>query len=109
MATPTTANAAEDDIFSEGTAPDMGDEETSDEAETTEGGEDKSDSASTPGLLPKDFFHGKPLEVGTICKIKVEKVLDGQVAVSYVPHKAKESEEETDTEAEAEPEIEGMY
>jgi hypothetical protein len=108
MATPATDNAAEDDLFSEGNAPTM-ENDTEDTEITEEGDEGKSDSASTPGLLPKDFFHGKKLEPGVICKIKVEKVLDGQIEVSYVPHKEKETEEETETETEAEPEIEGMY
>lgn len=49
------------------------------------GGEEES-----TGLLPNSFFQGKELKPGTVCKVRIEKVLDGQVQVSYVPHNESE-------------------
>ena len=37
-------------------------------------------------VLPKDFFQGKDLKPGTECKVRIERVMDDEVQVSYVPH-----------------------
>lgn len=37
-------------------------------------------------LLPLEFFQGKDLQPGSECRIKIERVLEGQAEVSYVPH-----------------------
>jgi hypothetical protein len=37
-------------------------------------------------VLPKGFFQGKDLSPGTECKVKIERVMDNEVMVSYVPH-----------------------
>lgn len=47
---------------------------------------DQDGDESSTGLLPTSFFQGKELKPGTVCKVRIEKVLDGQVQVSYVPH-----------------------
>ena len=39
--------------------------------------------ASQTALLPTDFFGGKSLQPGATCTVKIVKVLDGQVQVSY--------------------------
>jgi len=39
--------------------------------------------ASQIALLPTDFFGGKNLQPGDTCNVKIVKVLDGQVQVSY--------------------------
>lgn len=41
---------------------------------------------SQTGVLPKDFFQGKDLKPGAECKVRIEQVMDDEVAVSYVPH-----------------------
>ncbi len=42
------------------------------------------DKASETALLPKSFFPSdKPLEVGNTCTVKIERVMDDQVSVSY--------------------------
>jgi hypothetical protein len=58
-----------------------------------EGGDDlgmevdnPTESEAQTALLPTDFFQGKDLTPGTECKVRVERVLDGQVEVTYVPH-----------------------
>ena len=92
------AETMSDDLYSDG-----GDtavmEET--ESETTEETAPESDSKSSesgsPGLLPKDFFQGKTLTPGTICKVRVDKVTDGQVLIHYIPHEEKESEVESES------------
>lgn len=97
---------AEEDLYSDGggaSAPDMETEVEETETTETEETESKADSAGTPGLLPKDFFHGKELKPGTVCEVKVERILDGQVEISYVPHSKKsEKTEEVETDSEME-------
>lgn len=39
-------------------------------------------------LIPIGFFEGKSLEPGTECRIRIERVLEGQAEVSYVPHES---------------------
>lgn len=51
------------------------------------------DSDNKTALVPTDFFQGKDLTPGTTCSVKIERVLDGQVEVSYVPHAEEESME----------------
>lgn len=46
------------------------------------------ESTSNTALIPTDFFGGKELEPGTECLVRIERVLDGQVEVSYVPHES---------------------
>lgn len=41
---------------------------------------------SSTALLPTDFFQGKDLKPGLECKVRISRVLDGQVEVTYVPH-----------------------
>ncbi len=61
-------------------------------------------SDQSTGLLPKSFFEGKELTPGTVCKVKIERVLDDEVEISYVPHDDEESEPAPDDEsAEGEP------
>lgn len=55
-------------------------------------------------LLPLDFFQGKPLEPGSTCTLKVERVSDDQVEVSYVSESG-DSEEISEEVAEVPPEI----
>ena len=54
--------------------------------------ETESEGGST-AVLPKDFFQGKELTPGTVCSVKIERVHDSQVEVSYVPHEAEEEAE----------------
>lgn len=44
------------------------------------------EKAAKTALVPTEFFGGKELAVGTECKVKVDRILDGQVQVSYVQH-----------------------
>lgn len=45
-----------------------------------------SESSPKTALIPLPFFEGKDLKPGTECKVRIERVLDGQAEVSYVPH-----------------------
>jgi len=47
------------------------------------------DDAQT-AVLPKDFFQGKDLKPGGECKVRIEQVMDDEVAVTYVPHSAED-------------------
>jgi hypothetical protein len=58
----------------------MADEKPESKAEASE-------EESEQSLLPKSFFNGKDLEIGTKCEVKIEGIYDDEVAVSYVPHK----------------------
>lgn len=60
--------------------------------------EAKDDSGSNEALLPKEFFEGKPLEVGGRCEIEIVRVMDDQVLAKYRPHtddQPRKSEDET--------------
>lgn len=59
-------------------------------------GEEETEGTEATALLPKDFFHGKPLEPGVRCEIEIVKDMDDEVQVKYVPHKDKETSEETE-------------
>lgn len=61
---------------------DMYDEAT----DSTQATPPKEDSGAPTGLLSKDFFMGKEPKPGDICSVKVEKIYDDQVEVSYIPH-----------------------
>jgi len=63
------------------------------DAEVSESDKPKNDKGTA--LIPKSFFPGdKELEPGNECTVKVERVLDDQVEVSYSHSKAKESEDD---------------
>lgn len=62
----------------------------------------KDESPSETALLPKSFFQGKDLEIGKTCKVRVERLLEDDVEVSYVRHKDKDDEDEDDGEEETE-------
>lgn len=55
------------------------------------------DESAETALLPKTFFAGKDLAPGTECTVRVEQVMEDQVAVSYVPHEGGESAPEAAT------------
>jgi hypothetical protein len=57
---------------------------------------------SSTALLPTDFFQGKELTPGTVCKVKISRVLNGQVEVEYVPHDEVGGESEPDGDEEME-------
>lgn len=44
------------------------------------------------GVLPRSFFMGKDLKPGAICEVKIERVMDNDVQVRYVPHGKDEEE-----------------
>lgn len=61
----------------------------------TEPAEPKRDKGEATALLPKNFFPGdKPLEVGNVCKVKIARVLDDQVEVTYMHSKDDDDEDE---------------
>jgi len=53
-------------------------------------------------LLPKEFFQGKELAVGSRCEVEIQKVEDDQVLVSYVPHSEDEESAELPRNSEVE-------
>ena len=56
---------------------------------------EKKETESNTALLPKSFFPGdKSLEPGNTCTIRVERVLDDQVEVTYSHKKADDDEPE---------------
>jgi hypothetical protein len=65
------------------TTPDGGDDDSGMEVDNPTGDEQTA-------LLPTDFFQGKELTPGSICKVQISRVLDGQVEVTYVPHSEEE-------------------
>jgi hypothetical protein len=74
------------DYFSDNHGDNDGDESVPAVAgtEAPEGAPNDDQPASQVALLPMDFFGGKDLQPGHTCKVKIEKVLDDQVQVSYV-------------------------
>lgn len=83
-----------DDLYSDGGDTAVAEETKSETTEETESDAPaKSSESGSPGLLSKGFFQGKDLKPGTICKIKIEKLTDGQALVSYVPHESKDDDE----------------
>ena len=63
------------------------------EAPVEEAEENPAERDGSTAVLPKDFFQGKELTPGTVCSVKIERVHDSQVEVSYVPHEAEEAAE----------------
>lgn len=63
---------------------------------------EKTDSGESTALLPKAFFSGKELTPGNECKVRIQKVYDDQVEVSYVPHSDTEEEKEGEESSEGE-------
>lgn len=58
---------------------------------------EKREEGAATSLLPKSFFPSdKDLEVGSTCKVRVEKIMDDQVLVSYA--KSEEKTDDDDTE-----------
>jgi len=57
------------------------------------------DDART-ALIPLDFFQNKELKPGSVCKIKISRLLEGQAEVTYVPHEAPAPGEEEEEAAE---------
>jgi hypothetical protein len=49
------------------------------------------DEGESTALLPLDFFPHEP-EVGKVCKVRVEKIYEGQASVTYVADKDKDKE-----------------
>lgn len=92
----------ETDVYSDrDSAPEMEAEttETEDSEDTPDEkgeGEDKSSESGT-GLVSKAFFGDKELKPGTTCRVKVEKVYDDQVSISYIPHGESDSDEDDKT------------
>jgi hypothetical protein len=92
------AEEMSDDLYSDGGDTAVAEETESETTteETAAESDSKSSESGSPGLLPKGFFQGKDLKPGTICKIKVEKLTDGQALVSYVPHGTKDEDVEVE-------------
>lgn len=61
---------------------------------------------SRTALLPLDFFQGKDLKPGSVCKVKISRLLEGQAEVTYVPHNEAPSPGEEPEEPEADEEME---
>lgn len=79
-------------------APDTGGDDMGMEISTPQSEE----KASNTALIPTEFFGDKELTPGTECKVRIERVLDGQVQVSYVPHGDSDGLEEPDGDEEME-------
>lgn len=47
---------------------------------------DNPSGEESTALLPTDFFQGKELTPGAECKVRIRRVLQDQVEVTYVPH-----------------------
>ena len=71
------------------------------EAPAGDKGKGEEDSDRSTALLPKSFFGGSTPEIGDTCEVRVEQILDEEVAVSYVEHKEEEEPEEEGTEVPA--------
>lgn len=52
------------------------------------GGDQMQEQEGSPqtAVLPKDFFGSKELKVGNTCEVRIDRIMDKEVAVSYVPH-----------------------
>lgn len=48
--------------------------------------EEESSKGDKTALVPLSFFGNKDVEPGKTCTVKVERVYEDQVEVSYVPH-----------------------
>jgi len=56
--------------------------------------EHQSEGESSTALLPLDFFTGGDIKPGSECRIRVERVLDGQAEVTYLQHDEESPEED---------------
>lgn len=70
-------------------------EKTESEIEASE------ESEQETALLPRSWFQGKDLEIGSKCELKIEGLYDDEVEVSYVPHKKNKDGKDSDDEDEA--------
>lgn len=78
---------ASPDYYSDGS--DSADMEVAETDKPTE-----NDNGAATALLPKNFFPGdKPLEPGNVCKVKIARVLDDQVEITYVKKYEEDDEE----------------
>lgn len=68
----------------------------------------KPSEESTTALIPLSFFPGGTVEPGKTCKIKVDKVLEGQAQVTYVQHEVESSVEQEPQSPKADEEMIGM-
>lgn len=52
------------------------------------GADDMQEKEGSPqtAVIPKDFFGSKELQVGNTCEVRIDRIMDKEVAVSYVPH-----------------------
>lgn len=53
-------------------------------APAPESDEGKESSEEPTAVLPKNFFAPEDLKPGYVCKVKIDKVFDDQVAVTYL-------------------------
>ncbi len=72
---------------------DMGETTTDQNTAPAETGSDDSQMSGETSLLPKSFFSGKELTVGSTCEVKIVHVYDDEVEVEYVPMDSEESGE----------------
>jgi hypothetical protein len=79
-------------------ASDSGEDYYSDSAPSAQAAPAKPDENAPTALIPKSFFGGKDLTPGKECTIRVEQVMEDQVAVSYVQHREEESERDEEME-----------
>lgn len=54
------------------------------------------DEGQETALIPKSWFQGKDLEVGSKCKLRVEGIFDDEIEVSYVKSKKKDKDSDDD-------------
>lgn len=48
--------------------------------------QDESETETQTALLPKSFFLEKDLDPGVRCEVEIDRVLEDEVQVHYVPH-----------------------
>lgn len=78
------------------------------EDENPESAMDATEEESEQALLPKSFFAGKDLEIGSKCEVRVEGIYDDEVAVSYVPKKKDKDGKDKDSDDESKPKRDSM-
>jgi hypothetical protein len=69
-------------------------------------GGDMQDQEGSPqtAVINKDFFGSKELKVGNTCEVRIDRIMDKEVAVSYVPHDENEGKEPDSGESSGTPE-----
>jgi hypothetical protein len=55
------------------------------------------EAASTPALLPKSVLMGKKVSVGDKLVLKIDKIMEDEISVSYSTGKKQEAESEPET------------